>query len=131
MLFRSSLAAIGLMRLAALTGEARWANHADRILQLLDPVMRRASSAAGNALAALHTRVAGMSELVIPGDVTGFAPAIRRGWFPNLVVAWGETEANALWDGRTVGNAYVCRDRVCMTPARDPQELAAQLAQLR
>ena len=127
----NSLAAIGLMRLAALTGEARWANHADRILQLLDPVMRRASSAAGNALAALHTRVAGMSELVIPGDVTGFAPAIRRGWFPNLVVAWGETEANALWDGRTVGNAYVCRDRVCMTPARDEQELAAQLAQLR
>jgi len=123
----NSLAAVALLRLAGLTGEARFANHADRILQLLDPVMRRASSAAGNALAALHTRLVGTSELVIPGLLGDFATAVRRTWRPALVVAWGNGDGSALWDGRTAGNAYLCRGQVCMTPAADVTTLIAQL----
>ena len=125
----NSLAAVGLLRLAGLTGEARFANHADRILQLLDPVMRRAPSAAGNALSALHTRLAGTSELVVPGPLGDFADAIRRTWRPNLVVAWGEGDGTSLWEGRTVGHAYLCRGQICMTPATDVATLAAQLAE--
>ena len=32
-----------------------------------------------------------------------------------------------LWEGRSEGNAYVCRDFVCALPATDPEALAAQL----
>ena len=124
----NSLAAVALLRLAGLTGETRFANHADRILQLLDPVMRRAPSAAGNALAALHTRLVGTSELVVPGTLGDFAPVVRGAWRPNLVLAWGEADASSLWQGRTMGNAYLCRGQVCMTPAGDAATLAAQLA---
>ena len=123
----NSLATVALLRLAGLTGEARFANHADRLLQLLDPVMRRAPSAAGNALAALHTRLAGTSELVVPGPLGDFATVVHGTWRPNLVVAWGEGDASALWEGRTSGNAYLCRGQVCMTPAGDAAMLAAQL----
>jgi len=123
----NSIAAVALLRLGALTGESRFANHADRILQLLDPVMRRAPSAAGNALAALHLRLAGVSELVIPGPLGEFAPSVRRTWRPNLVLAWGETDSSSIWQGRTLGHAYVCRDHVCMSPAVDAAGLDAQL----
>ena len=47
----NSTAAVALLRLAALTGEARYANHADRILQLLGPLVSRAPSGFANALA--------------------------------------------------------------------------------
>ena len=125
----NSLAAVGLLRLASITGEMRFANHADRILQLLDPVMRRASSAAGNALAALHTRLAGTAELVIPGPLGVFEPLVRGNWRPNVVVAWGEADSDPIWEGRSTGSAYLCRGQVCMTPATDAATLAAQLAE--
>ena len=124
----NSLAATALLRLAALTGEMRFANHADRILQLLDPVMRRASSAAGNSLAALHTRLAGNAELVVPGPLGEFNAVVRGAWRPNVVLAWGETDGSSLWEGRSPGNAYLCRGQVCMTPATDAATLAAQLS---
>jgi uncharacterized protein len=124
----NSLAAVALLRLGALTGESRFANHADRILQLLDPVMRRAPSAAGNSLAALHLRLAGVSELVIPGPLGAFAPSVRRAWRPNLVLAWGETDSSPIWEGRTAGHAYLCHDHVCMSPSVDAASLDEQLA---
>ena len=40
----NSTAAVALFRLAALTGEARYANHADRILQLVGPLVSRGAS---------------------------------------------------------------------------------------
>ena len=123
----NSLAAVALLRLGALTGEARFTNHADRILQLLDPVMRRAPSAAGNALAALHLRLAGTVELVIPGPLAGFESCVRGNWRPNLVLAWGETDGSSIWQGRSSGIAYLCRDRVCMVPAIDATTLSEQL----
>ena len=49
----NSTAAVGLVRLAALTGEARYANHADRILALVGPLVSRGASAFCNSLGAL------------------------------------------------------------------------------
>ena len=119
----NSLAASALLRLAAITGEQRFANHADRILQLLDPVMRRAPSAAGNALGALHLRLVGPTELVVPGEFGEFGDVYRETWRPNVVVAWGEADSSGLWDGRTVGNAYLCRGNVCEAPTSDGSNL--------
>ncbi len=54
----NSTAALALYRLAALTGEARFGNHADRILQLLGAVIDQAPAGFPHALAAvdLHER---------------------------------------------------------------------------
>ena len=52
----NSIAAVALLRLAALTGEARYANHADRILQLLGAVIDQAPGAFSHALAAVDMR---------------------------------------------------------------------------
>ena len=41
----NSTAALALYRLAALTGDSRFANHADRILQLVGAVIDQAPSA--------------------------------------------------------------------------------------
>ena len=48
----NSQAAIGLYRLGALTGEARYTNHADQILRLLGPLTTQSALAFANVLAA-------------------------------------------------------------------------------
>ena len=127
----NSTAAVALQRLAALTGEDRFARHAERILQLLDSVMRRMPSAAGNALCALDLLTAGPVEVVVPGTLGTYGAVLRCAWRPHVVLAWGEPGSGSLWDGRRIGEAYVCRDRVCLTPARNAEELARQLADQR
>ena len=37
-------------------------------------------------------------------------------WRPDTVLAWGEPYDSPLWEGRTDGFAYVCRDYACQTP---------------
>ena len=54
----NSTAAVALYRLAALTGEARYANHADRIMQLVGAVIDQAPTAFSNALAAVALHAA-------------------------------------------------------------------------
>ena len=56
------------MRLAALTGEQRYANHSDRILQLLAPVIEQFPGAVSHALLAIEARDRGLVELAIVGD---------------------------------------------------------------
>ncbi len=67
----NSVAAHGLLRLAALLGEPRFNNHADRILQLLASVAKKSPAAVSNAMLAIELRQRGMIELVIVGDEPG------------------------------------------------------------
>ena len=128
----NSTTASALYRLAALTGDARYANHADRIMQLLDKTMRTTPSAAGQALSALHLRHTGVIEVVIPGraddeSTQKYLDVLRETWRPNVVVAWGEADNSPLWASRTPGNAYVCERNVCMAPVQTPDDLRRTL----
>ena len=49
----NSIAAVALVRLGALTGEARYTNHAEQILRLLGQVIPQAPRAFSNAMAAV------------------------------------------------------------------------------
>ena len=49
-------------------------------------------------------------------------------WRPDIVLAWGEPYESPLWEGRTDGLAYLCRDHVCERPASTPEELYEQIA---
>ncbi len=117
----NSTAAIALHRLAALTGEQRYANHADRILQLINGVIGETIGSYSNALIAADLRRRGITEVAIVGDRPDLVRIAHTIWRPDTVLAWGEPYESPLWHGREDGYAYVCRDYSCQTP-RDTTE---------
>ncbi len=119
----NSLAAHGLMRLAALTGEQRYANHADRILQLLATVVEQQPAAVSNALLAIETHHRGIAELAVVGDVPDLVRTAQILWRPDVVMAWGEPFDSPLWEARDDGFAYLCRNFTCERPVSEPEEL--------
>lgn len=124
----NSTAALAFLRLSALTGEASLRDRAEDILRLLARVAPSAPSAFAHAVSAMMLLHEGTTEIVIPGDAKEFLPVLREHWRPNAVVAWGEPLTSPLWEGRSVGAAYVCRDYVCQLPATSPAELRERLA---
>ncbi len=123
----NSSAAHGLMRLAALTGEQRYANHADRILQLLATVIEQMPGAVSNALLAIELRHRGLVELAVVGDAPELVKVAHVLWRPDLVLAWGERYDSPLWEGRTEGHAYLCHDHVCQQPVTTQEDLYEQI----
>src|ERR687892_445006 len=97
----NSVAAVGLLRLGALTGEERYRERAEAILRLTG---------------ALATE---RPDLVA---------VVQRRFLPGAVLAWGERYPSPLWEGRDDGRAYVCRSYACQLPAEEPEALMAQLA---
>ena len=123
----NSSAARGLQRLAALTGEQRYRNHADRILQLLGTVVEQLPGGTSNALIALEQRHRGPTELAIVGDMPMLVRLAQSVWRPDLVLAWGEPYDSPLWESRVEGKAYLCRDHVCEAPVDTVEALFEQL----
>jgi uncharacterized protein YyaL (SSP411 family) len=123
----NSSTAVALYRLSALTGEARYANHADQILRLLGKVIGQAPSAFAQAVGVLWMRHGGIREVVITGDRPDLLAEVHHRWMPHSVVAWGEPFPGPLWEGRDGAQAFVCHDHVCQLPVDTPAELAAQL----
>jgi uncharacterized protein len=119
----NSVAAVALYRLAALTGESRFSNHADQILQLLGRVIPRAPTAFGNALAAVDMRLNGLTEVLVTGDRRDLLAVVRSRWLPNAVVAWGEPFDSPLWADRPDGFCYVCQNFSCRLPVSTPDDL--------
>ena len=112
----NSTAAIALTRLAALTGEQRYRNHADRIYQLLATVVTQTPGAASNALVGIEMHRRGVTEIAIVGDRPDLVRLAHAVWRPDSVLAWGEPYESPLWTGRAEGFAYICRDYVCEAP---------------
>jgi uncharacterized protein YyaL (SSP411 family) len=124
----NSLAATGLYRLAALTGELRYRHQADQILQLVAGVVASAPTAFGHLLAAVDMRRSGLTEIAVVGDRPDLVAAVHARYLPNAVLAWGEAFDSPLWESRTAGQAYVCRDYVCQAPTDTVEGLVAALA---
>jgi uncharacterized protein YyaL (SSP411 family) len=126
----NSLAAAGLLRLAALTGESRYHDRAAAILALLGGVAGRHPTAFAHLLGALDLEVGGTTEIVVSGPAPALVDEVRRRYRPNAVLAWGEPFASPLWEGREGDGrprAYVCRDFTCLAPVTEVDDLAAQL----
>ena len=128
----NSLAAVALLRLAGLTGEARYSERAEAILRLLGAPAGKHPTTFGHLLTALDLWHAGTVEVAVVGDRPDLVDAVTRRYRPTTVVAWGEPYPSPLWDERTAGpdghgRAYVCRDFACQAPVATPAELSAQL----
>ena len=114
----NSTAADALTRLAALTGEQRYANHADRILQLLGTVI---APGPGRSLerrcSAIETRGRGITEVAIVGDrpdLVRVAQVVCSG--PTSCSPGASVTTRRCGTNAADGLAYVCRDYACEAP---------------
>jgi uncharacterized protein YyaL (SSP411 family) len=135
-------AAMGLLRLAALTGDGGYERRAVEVLRLFVPAATRHPDAFGHLLQALDFHLSPVREvaLISPGNGSGgteplaaLASVVRAAHRPHLVLAGGPEGAErpellrdrSAVEGRAA--AYVCENFACHAPVTEPDELAAAL----
>ena len=133
----NSLAANGLLRLAALTGDSRYAEPAVAILELLAVPMTRHPTGFAYLLGALERWLRPPIEIVVVGDPADpRMHALRAEIYGRLVPASVTLSANAadpstplLADRppRAQPTAYVCEHYACRAPVTSAADLRAQL----
>ncbi|MCJ7437022.1 MAG: thioredoxin domain-containing protein [Acidimicrobiia bacterium] len=136
----NSLAANGLLRLAALTGDARYEEPATSWLRSMAPLLGDHPTAFAYLLGALERRLTPPLEIAIVGDPDDPATAalcaeVTGRFLPNAVRLTAAPGTGAdlsplladrpLVDGRPT--AYVCEHFACRAPVTTPEALAAQL----
>ena len=139
----NSAAALGLLRLAALTGDEEFERRGVEVLRLLAPAASRHPDALGHLLQALDFHVSPVREVALIAPSNGSPPADQLGdlasvvltrHHPHLVLAGGQEGADrpALLRDRTAvegrAAAYVCENFTCRAPVTEPDELEAALA---
>jgi uncharacterized protein YyaL (SSP411 family) len=134
----NSMAALVLLRLAALTGEGGYRTAAERALRLVVAFVARYPTGFANWLSAIDFALADVVELAIIGtpgdhDVERLIEPARNGYRPKQVVAIGDPATSVVpllggrfaIDGRPT--AFVCRNFACRQPVTEPEALAALL----
>ncbi|MGZ6307988.1 MAG: thioredoxin domain-containing protein [Ktedonobacterales bacterium] len=136
----TSLAAEGLLRLAALTGEERYREHAARIVVPLAPAMVDQPSAFGHLLGALDDFIGPFYEIALVGapddaSLRELRRAVDTRYVPRAVLAVAAPDDEqaqrevALLAGRGLVDgqpaAYVCQGFVCKQPVTRPDALMA------
>ena len=137
----NSAMAMGLLRLAALTGEREYERQAEAVFALfVEPALRHPESFA-HLLRALDFQLAPTRELGLVAPVGEQVPAaldsllavVRSKYRPHLVVASGPEGADdpPLLTDRTAvegrATAYVCENFSCRLPTTDATQLESQL----
>jgi uncharacterized protein YyaL (SSP411 family) len=130
-------AALGLLRLAALTGDASYAEHAESQLRLTHELAVRHPTAFGHTLKALDFALRPTREVALAGDDAGvaeLAAVVRAELRPHLVLAGPPGDDVPLMEGREPVDgraaAYVCEGFACRMPETDPDALRATLESL-
>ena len=124
----NSMAAVALLRLAALTGRDDYRSRGDDVLRLLSAPLERHPSAFSHLLGAVDFVTSGAREIVVAGDRRDLVDVVQRAFTPGAVLAWGERWPSPLWDGRVDGNAYVCEHFACRAPVSTPGDLVSALS---
>ncbi len=126
----NSSAALGLLRLAALTGERRYAEWAEGVFALFGKPAVEHPDAFAHMLRALDFQLSPSREVALTGDdLAELAAVVRERFRPHLVLAGGPegSEQPPLLAGRTAVQgrpaAYVCENFACQLPVTDAEEL--------
>ena len=128
-----SAAALGLLRLAALTGEHAYERQALETIRLVHELAPRHPSAFGHLLRAMDFALSETREVAIVGPDRGpLERAVRSSFRPHIVLAGGKSDGVPLLEGRMPvegrAAAYVCEHFACRAPTTDPAELERLLA---
>jgi uncharacterized protein YyaL (SSP411 family) len=128
----NSAAALGLLRLARLSGDPEYERQAAGVLALHAPVAARHPGAFGQLLQALDLYMAPSREVAVVGDGP-LTQALRSRYRPHAVIAGGDGGASVvplladrtLVDGKQA--AYVCERFACRLPVTEVEALAVLL----
>jgi uncharacterized protein YyaL (SSP411 family) len=130
----NSSASMGLLRLAALTGEQRYEEAGLGAFALFGKPAVEHPDAFAHLLRALDFHLSPTREVaLVGGDLSELAAVVRGKNRPHLVLAGGSeggTEPPLLQGRTTVESkpaAYVCQNFTCQLPVTDPEELKRQL----
>jgi uncharacterized protein len=130
----NSSAAMGLLRLGALTGERRYTEAGEGVFALFGKPAVEHPDAFAHMLRALDFHLSPTREVALVGDhLSGLAAVVREKPRPHLVLAGGVEGATEppLLEGRTLVDgkpaAYVCENFACQLPVTDPDELKRRL----
>jgi hypothetical protein len=136
----SSAATAGLLRLAALSGEARYEDQAVGAIRLVQSVAPAHPQAFAHMLRAIDFQLAQVREVALVGDregVAALARVVHSRLRPHVVL--GASGDGADGDGAVVpllagrgpvdgrAAAYVCERFACRMPVTEPSELAREL----
>jgi hypothetical protein len=133
------MAAMALLRLAALTGNADLETKAKQIISAASPYLDRAPTGFATLVAAAELARRGLVEIVVTGLRRDLTEVVHQAYLPTAVLAWGEAYDSPLWEGRTdpesdsdpdfAGRAFVCRQWACLAPSDSPESLRKALRQ--
>ncbi len=134
----NSAMALGLLRLARLTGETSYEERARGVIALLHPIAARHPLAFAHLLRAIDLLLADdVREVAIVGSglsADALVRIVRSAFRPHVVLAGGAGDAAAevplLADRRPVDGraaAYVCERFACQAPVTEPAMLASLL----
>jgi uncharacterized protein YyaL (SSP411 family) len=130
----NSSAAMGLLRLAALTGERAFEEQAEGVFRLFAKPAGQHPEAFAHLLRAIDFHLSPTKEVALIGDdLTALARVVRSRHRPHLVLAAGPEGSTApeLLQNRTKVNdrptAYVCESFTCKQPVTDAAALSALL----
>jgi hypothetical protein len=135
----NAMATTVLLRLAAMTGQARYREAAERAIGLVAEVAPRHPTFFGQWLVALDFGLADVDEVAIIGEpasppTRALLSIVERGFRPHQVVAARPGSASTAielledrseLDGRST--AFVCHGFVCRLPVTEPAALAELL----
>jgi uncharacterized protein YyaL (SSP411 family) len=134
------MAALVLQRLAALTGEGRYADAAEGAFGLVGTAPARYPTAFAQWLVALDWRAGPVDEIALVGApddprLGRLLDVARAGYRPHQVIAVAPDPASsavpllqARFAIRGLPTAFVCRSFACRQPVTEPEALAALLA---
>ncbi len=130
----NSSAALGLLRLAALTGERFYEEQAVGVLRLFARTALRHPDSFGHMLQAIDFHVSPTREVALIGDqLSPLAGVVRESFRPHLVTAGGPAGSTVpeLLAGREpvdrAAAAYVCENFTCRMPITNPEEFRRAL----
>jgi uncharacterized protein YyaL (SSP411 family) len=131
----NGIAAQGLLRLAALSGDTRYAEAAERCLRLFFPVMQKAASQFGSLCMALDELLQPPSVLVLCGaekETAAWRAAVTAQYRPDLmtIVLTGAESGlpPPLSKPRAASTtAWLCRGTQCLPPITSLDKLLAEL----
>jgi hypothetical protein len=135
------MATLVLLRLAAVTGDARYRDAAERALRPIVGIAAQHPLGFANWLTAYQLAGVPIDEVAIVGDpeaddTRALLAVTRAAYRPNQVVAVAAdpvaSSVPLLRDRKMLdgaATAYLCRGFACRRPTSDPAELARQLEQ--
>ncbi len=127
----NSSAAMGLLRLAAMTGERRYEEQAEGVFRLFARSASRHPETFAHLLRALDFHLSPTKEVALVGDdLSELAALVRSQSRPHLVLAGGPEgvptppllQHRTTVDGKPA--AYVCERFACQQPVTEPEALA-------